>query len=320
RVPRTHINPDLIQLLKDLPFYSKLEKNKQLEADNNARTIAKLNHRLNPEIYPIDGSDLASLLTIEEADLSQLLDDDIRTQYRPVMPIAVTKWVTDTQKAMAEGEHSSLKRDSNSVLAESTKKTFAEEARLAKRRCMHGSLQMPRVIGVPATIIFPQTLFDTENCVSIPLPFFLNKNLRYITDKAATLPTIKSNPLAGETKGINILDVEKLSATLGKEGSLTCSQWTEAAFQMYRFQQERDSDGPNGAFATWYSNHFNFFNSQLDRDEMYQSWKDVELELRQEFRSQPTNYDAAHYVAKYELAKSETKIWSRFESLGKSDR
>ena len=320
RVPRTHINPEVIQLLKDLPFYGKLEKNKQLEAENSARTVAKLNHRLNQEAYPDDGSDLASLVTIEEGDLIQLLDDDLRAHYRPVMSIAVTKWVADTQKAIAEGEHPSLKRAFNVAVADVTKKTSAEEARLAKRRCMDGSLQMPRVIGVPATIIFPQTLFDTENCVSIPLPFFLNKNLRYIIDKAATLPTIKSNPLAGETKGISIIDVEKLSASLGREGSLTCSQWTEAAFQMYRFQQERDSEGPNGAFARWYSDHFNFFNTQLDRDEMYPSWKAVELELRQEFRSQPTNYDAAHYVARYELAKSESRILSRFESLGKSDR
>jgi len=251
RVPRTHINPDVIQLLKEMPLYGKLEKNKQLEADNIARTMRKINHRLNPEAYPVDASDFASLITIDDADLNQLLDDEVRVQYRPVMSIAITKWVADTQKAITEGEHPSLKRGSNVAFAEAAKKTSAEESRLAKRRCMSRTLQTPRVVGVPATIIFPQTLFDTENCVSIPLPFFLNKNLRYITDKAATLPTIKSNPLPGETKGINIIDVEKLSATLGKEGSLTCSQWTEAAFQMYRFQQERDSDGPNGAFAMW---------------------------------------------------------------------
>ena len=36
QVPRTHINPDIIQLLKELPFYGKLEKNKQLEAEHSA--------------------------------------------------------------------------------------------------------------------------------------------------------------------------------------------------------------------------------------------------------------------------------------------
>lgn len=89
---------------------------------------------------------------------------------------------------------------------------------------------------------------------------------------------------------------------------------------MYHFQQEHDSEGPNGTFVRWYSDHFNFFNTQLDRDEIYLSWKAVELELHQEFRSQPMNYDATHYVARYELVKSESRILSHFESLGKSDR
>ena len=37
QVPHTHINPDIIQLLKELPFYSKLEKNKQLRACHECR-------------------------------------------------------------------------------------------------------------------------------------------------------------------------------------------------------------------------------------------------------------------------------------------
>ncbi|KAF8809451.1 hypothetical protein BYT27DRAFT_7254581 [Phlegmacium glaucopus] len=78
-------------LIPPHPILPRLEKNKQLEADNNTQTTAKINHRLNPENYPADGSDLTSLLTIDEADLNQLLDDDIHTQYQPVMPITITK-------------------------------------------------------------------------------------------------------------------------------------------------------------------------------------------------------------------------------------
>ena len=235
------------------------------------------------------------------------------------MPIEITKWVAETQKAMAGGELSSLKRGLNGGMADSSRRTPAE-ARVTKRRCMDGSLLMPRVVGVSTTIIFPQTLFDTENCVLVPLPFFLNKNLCHIIDKAATLPTVKSNPLAGETKGITIIDVEKLSATLGREGSLTCSQWTKATFQMYRFQKERDSEGLDRPFARWYDEHFNFFNTQDDRDEMYDSWKSVELLLFQEFRSQPTHFDSGYYMTKYEQAKSEARILAHINSIGKPDR
>jgi len=96
----------------------------------------------------------------------------------------------------------------------------------------------------------PQTLFDTELCVAIPLPFFLNKNLCTITDVAATLPTIKSNPLPGKTKGTVILNVDKLSLKLGREKELTCSQWTEATFNYFWFQQEHNSEGDGGTFLT----------------------------------------------------------------------
>ena len=82
---------------------------------------------------------------------------------------------------------------------------------------MDGSSYTARAIGQTPTIKFPQTLFNTKLCVAVPLPFFLNKNLCIITDGAATLPTIKSNPLPSKTKGIMILDIDKLSLKLGRE-------------------------------------------------------------------------------------------------------
>jgi len=103
--------------------------------------MRKVNHRLDPITHPVDALDLASLVTIDEADLDELLDDELRAQYRPVMSIAITKWVTETQKAMAEGERPSLKRVSNVAFVEAAKKTSVEESRLAKRRCMDGTLQ-----------------------------------------------------------------------------------------------------------------------------------------------------------------------------------
>lgn len=147
---------------------------------------------------------------------------------------------------------------------------------------MDGSSHIARVIGQTPTIKFPQTLFDTELCVSILLPFFLNKNLCTITDEAATLPTIKSNPLPSKTKGTVILNVDKLSFKLGREKELTCSQWTEATFNYFQFQPERDSEGDGGVFLTQWNQHFSFFHTQIDKDEHYDAWKSVEFNLHQE--------------------------------------
>jgi len=98
-------------------------------------------------------------------------------------------------------------------------------------------------VGVPWQATFPQSLFDTELCIAVPLPFFLNKNLNILNVEASTLPTTKTNLNPRETKGTVILDIEKLSVHFGKELPLSCSQWTEAAGNMYLFQKEHDEEG-----------------------------------------------------------------------------
>jgi len=105
---------------------------------------------------------------------------------------------------------------------------------------MNRQKMVPWVVRVAWQATFPQILFDTELCIAVPLPFFLNKNLNILNFKASTLPMTKTNPNLSETKGTVILDIEKLSTRLGKELSLSCSQWTEAAANMYLFQKEKD--------------------------------------------------------------------------------
>ncbi|KAF8164756.1 hypothetical protein B0H34DRAFT_639839, partial [Crassisporium funariophilum] len=150
---------------------------------------------------------------------------------------------------------------------------------------MDGTLQVQKTLGMATPIQFPQSLFDTEGCVLVPLPFFLNKNLRIMIDKAATLLTIKSNPLPGKTKGISIFDIGKLTDHFGKELLLTCSQWTKAAENMFTFQGQHDKAGNKGQHAQWYESHLNFFHNPRKRDRLYNAWKSVELELRQEHQS-----------------------------------
>ena len=48
RLPCTHLDPELIQLLKQLPLYNKLEKNKHIKADNHRRRSDKVDHRTDP--------------------------------------------------------------------------------------------------------------------------------------------------------------------------------------------------------------------------------------------------------------------------------
>jgi hypothetical protein len=92
----------------------------------------------------------------------------------------------------------------------------------AKRRRMDGTRASERVIGSQREIEFSDILFTTNAHVPIPLPFFRNANLRYIIDHATTLPTTKSNPLPGETKGQFILNISDMI-----KGTKTCKSFGE---------------------------------------------------------------------------------------------
>ena len=66
------------------------------------------------------------------------------------------------------------------------------------------------------------------------------------------------------------------------ELSLSCSQWMEAAGNMYLFQKEQDQDGTCEAYSTWYNDHFCFYTSQDIKDHLYDAWKADKLKFCQE--------------------------------------
>ena len=59
-----------------------------------------------------------------------------------------------------------------------------------------------------------------------------------------------------------------------------------------------------GPYASWWSSHFNFFNAQEDKITQYNAWKDLELKLHCEYRTEPSKFDINHYAMKYETVKT----------------
>jgi len=296
-------------MLKTLSLAVILQKNKKIEAENQARSYKTLEHEQDPEAHPVPRSETASLITIEEDDLTRLKVPSFFGTLREWIYPSLSRYLADEE--LKDREEKAKRK----TLSDDSSKQTPEEARVAKRRCMDGSLQVERIIGSFMPVDFANSLFDTELHVAVPLPFFLNKNLRALIDESSTLPTIKSNPLPGETKGIHILDIEKLSACFGKELSITWSQWGEAALNMFKFQQSRDKRGDTGEHAAWFDSHFNFFNVQQDRDELYEAWKEIELELRKDHCSQNLAFNAADHDTAFSRAKSESKLCLEFQSL-----
>lgn len=230
RLHRTHKDDAISLLLSKLSLREKLSKNKEIEDQNKAREERSLQHSLDPDAHPDDGSDAASFITLDDEDLSDLKDPHVYSRFLNIMPdFLLLRFARDSRREKEEKEKRKLEEQSNP--AESV------DGREVKRRCMDGDKATPHVVGAQRPIEFSDILFVTESHIAIPLPFFLNENLRHIIDQAATLPTLKSNPLPGDSKGSFILNVTELTKKFGEELSLDFGQWSEAAKNCFRFHQ-----------------------------------------------------------------------------------
>jgi hypothetical protein len=173
RVPRTHTSPAIIQLLKNLSLPNILQKNKKIEADNDARSAKTLNNALDPVAHPQPGSEVASLITIDPEDLARLRVPSFFASVREFIYSSLARHLADDELKEKEDK----KRKDDDILA--------EDVKISKRHCMDGSNHVERVVGEPIPIEFPQSLYDTEICVAVPLPFFLTRNLRSLVDEAS---------------------------------------------------------------------------------------------------------------------------------------
>ena len=312
----THKDDFISSLLSKLSLREKLSRNKEIEDQNKDRELRSFNHHMDPNAHPHAGSEAASFIMIDEADLRDLKDPSILARFINVVPDFLLLRIT--REICAEKEEREKRK-----LEELT--PLPSDISLdAKRRRMDGSKAAECVIGSQHDIEFSDILFTTNAHVPIPLPFFRNANLRYIIDQAATLPTTKSNPLLGETKGQFILNISDMTRgakgckSFGEELSLDFGEWSEAAQNCFRFHQMQDKDGDMGPYAAWWSSHFNFFNSQEDKITQYNAWKDLELKLRCEYRTEPTKFDVNHYAMKYEAAKSTYELKLLIEKMNPS--
>ncbi|KAK0474379.1 hypothetical protein IW261DRAFT_1595918 [Armillaria novae-zelandiae] len=293
RVRRTHKSDAVNEALRTLPLGERLARNADIETRNEARHIKHFDHVSDPVTHADDASDTESTITIDNSERASLRSPGVFSLYSKY-PKSIVAWLA------AEDMKEKKKR-------EAPKST--EETREAKRRCKDGSDLRPRVLGTQQQVSFQQILYDTDDArIHIPLPFFTNKSLHYIAVNTAILPTRKVNALENDKKGFNIIDIEVLTPTLGKELSMDYGLHAEAAGNFYRFQRSRDPQGSRGSHSSWYESHISFFDRQPDKIEFWDSIKALELELRLERLSTPTEFDLEYYVRRYDEVKNNARL------------
>ncbi|KIK01376.1 hypothetical protein K443DRAFT_98816 [Laccaria amethystina LaAM-08-1] len=188
RLRRTHSSPTVIEMLKKLSLASILQKNKKIETANDERSLKTMAHVEDPAGHPQPGSETASLVTIDSANMRLLRIPSYFSTLREWIYPSLAKELAEAGLGEKLGRKAAFDTDTQSP----------EETLRMKRHCMDGSNLVEKVARVYSPLEFAQSLFDTELHVSVPLPFFLNKNLQILIDEASTLPTLKSNPLPGE--------------------------------------------------------------------------------------------------------------------------
>ncbi|PPQ94132.1 hypothetical protein CVT25_007889 [Psilocybe cyanescens] len=296
RARRTHISEHACDVLRKLALPLKLARNKKIEAENLARADKSADHELDPVAHPDPGSPQASVISLTEEDEGQLRVPAIVQKLMDYMPNYIIAWLAaeDAQAKENKRKHDEALKDPLS----------AAEDKIAKRCCMQGSLLSARDPLAPASFSFPQILFDTENLVGLPLPFFTQKNLRYIIDELASLLTRKANSCSGDGKSIYILDIEKLSVKLGAELSMDFGSYLQAADQFYKFQLQRSADQE---WAEIWRAHFRFFDSRPEAAELYLAWMHAELKLRRDTRTYHQRYLVSDYEAAFNHSVAEHK-------------
>ena len=201
-------------------------------------------HTQDPVLHPIPGSETASFITIDSSDLEFLSSPTAPDSMRENMPFYIIRKLADIKLTSNKNPK---RRDADESLTDSNEDPAS--ARVAKRRCMSAKTLVRHNFQQCTTFNFPQIMFDTEDRMPLPLPFFTHKSLRYIIDQLAMLPVRKVEADGVHNKGA-ILDIEKLSKILREELSPSFGQYTEAAAQMFNFQAQRDKDLP-GDRETW---------------------------------------------------------------------
>ncbi|EDR14476.1 uncharacterized protein LACBIDRAFT_321570 [Laccaria bicolor S238N-H82] len=97
RIPRTHTSPAIIKMLKTLPLVSILQMNKEIEEKNAVRSRKTFNHLFDPTAHTVPGSDEASLVSLDDADLNRFRIPSFAASFPNLIYAKLAKWIADEE-------------------------------------------------------------------------------------------------------------------------------------------------------------------------------------------------------------------------------
>ena len=141
-------------LLSKLSLHEKLATNKDIEEKNKEREARTLRNRLDPVTYPDTGSETASLIMIDQADIEDLKDQSMFARFLAVLPDSLVQ-LRITHENRHEREEKEKRKHDN------VPRLISDESRDAKCRCMDGDKATSQIIGLQNPIDFSEIMYYT---------------------------------------------------------------------------------------------------------------------------------------------------------------
>ncbi|KAJ3927014.1 MAG: hypothetical protein NXY57DRAFT_1109082 [Lentinula lateritia] len=303
RVHITHSSAEARNMFASWDLTTRLTFNKANNENNIRRDLQRAAHLRDPENIRAP-SPVTSELTIQPEEWEKIRTNPFRfDSLKHLIPDFVLEWM-ESRKNQEEKDKREREEDTSAE---------AEEEKKKKRRLAEPLVPVTKNSLVPFQANFHDALYEIAHVSPIPLPFFSNDSLQFISARAHSLPRRKYKSNDTKKSGY-FIDLEALKKLLrikyaeeDRLEGLDYVLFVECVNNYMRFETSRDPEGPAGSRAQFTIQHFSFFLNKRHTAKLYNSWKPAELRIRNEQYLEFTGFVQGVYDSEW------TKVESRVE-------
>ncbi|KAH7872078.1 uncharacterized protein C8R40DRAFT_525281 [Lentinula edodes] len=303
RVHITHSSVEARNMFASWDITTRLTFNKENNANNIRRDLQQAAHLRDPE-NTRSPSPVTSELTIQLEEWEKIRTNPIRfDSLKHLIPDFILEWM-ESRKIQVKDKREREEDTSRE----------AEEEKKKKRRLAEPLVPVVKNPLVPFQASFHDALYEIAHVSPIPLPFFSNNALQFISARAHSLPhkKFKSND---PRKSGYFIDIEALKKMLrikyaddDQLEGLDYILFVECVNNYMRFETSRDPAGPAGTRAQFIIQHFSFFLNKRHTAKLYAFWKPAELRIRNKQYLEFTGFIQSVYDSEWTKVESQVEF------------
>ncbi|KAH7868667.1 uncharacterized protein C8R40DRAFT_1074637 [Lentinula edodes] len=290
RVHITHSSVEARNMFASWDITTRLTFNKENNANNIRRDLQQAAHLRDPENIR-SPSPVTSELTIQLEEWEKIRTNPIRfDSLKHLIPDFILEWM-ESRKIQVKDKREREEDTSRE----------AEEEKKKKRRLAEPLVPVVKNPLVPFQASFHDALYEIAHVSPIPLPFFSNNALQFISARAHSLPhkKFKSND---PRKSGYFIDIEALKKMLrikyadnDQLEGLDYILFVECVNNYMRFETSRDPAGPAGFIQSVYDSEWTKVESQVEFEDTMAKARGGSLWYSYPFQSNTTSDTSPPY-------------------------